>query len=163
MSPSGFAPLADDVRQRGVDGQRLPADPQRDVKDVHAEIAHATVFAVEARLPFPVDRLGGVQIAGVKEFHADFDHAAKPSLGDPPPNLLSPGIERQLRGDPDELSGASARLGDDRLGGIEVDAERLLRQQVLARDQHIDQHFFVEVVRDGAVDGVDPSSASSWQ
>src|SRR5215217_3634322 len=51
----GAGALADDVLQHRVDTARLPAEPQRQVQHVHAEVVHHPELAAEPRLALPVD------------------------------------------------------------------------------------------------------------
>ena len=59
-------------------------------------------------------------------------------------------LARAAREDAGGLDG-----GDDPLGGGEVDAERLLAQEVLAGRDRVEVELLVQVVRDGEVEDVD--------
>jgi hypothetical protein len=125
------------------------------VEGVHAQVAHDPVLAVLRGAALPVDRLLRIEVARVQERRAHLEHAPVPPLGDPAPDALPAGVERQLRGAADEELRARGDLRADRLVGPEVDAERLLAEQVLPGPEAGGVDLLVEVVRDGAIDRLD--------
>ena len=91
----------------------------------------------------------------MEEQRAHLDHPAEAPLADPPRDLLAARVEGELRRAADEELRVAGELGEDRLVRGPVDAERLLAEQVLAGLQRRRVDLLVEVVRDGAVDGLD--------
>ena len=110
---------------------------------------------LQRRDPLPVDRLARVEVARVEELRAHLEHAAVAPLGDPAADLLA---ARDRTAAPTS-SGRAARVrvdrAVDRVVRGEVDPERLLAEQVLARVEDGDVELLVQVVRDRAVDGLD--------
>jgi hypothetical protein len=53
--------------------------------------------------------------------------------------------------------------GDDALAGLEVDAERLLAEEVLVRRDRVEVQLLVQVVRDGEVEDVDAVVLEQWR
>jgi hypothetical protein len=71
--------LGDHFLELGKDELGFPAQAQRHMQHMHAQIAHHAYFPTEAGLPFPVDGLGGVQVAGVQETGFYFQYLAQPA------------------------------------------------------------------------------------
>ena len=126
----------------------------REVKGVHAEVAHAPVLPVEAGTALPVDRLAAVEVAGVQEVVLDLDRLAERAGGDGLAGELGAREEGHLTRAPDEGARFVDRL-DDALGGGQVDAERLLGEEVLAGRGGVEVELLVQVVGDGEVEDVD--------
>ncbi|MNW18628.1 hypothetical protein D3C71_2182720 [compost metagenome] len=61
-----------------------------------AEISHAPVFAVRSDTPFPINRFGWIQIAGMPEAGFHFDDLAEPVFVYPFNDLLSAGKEGEF-------------------------------------------------------------------
>ena len=122
---------------------------------VHAEIAHASVLAVELGAALPVDRLGRVQVAGVQKLGTHLEHAAEAALADEAQGLLAPGEERKLGGAAYEELRMRRDRGIDRVVRGEVDPEGLLAEQVLTSVDNGGVELLVQVVRHRAVDRLD--------
>ena len=146
--------LGDEVGELGVDRPRLPSQPQRQVGDVHPEVAHDADRAAVARLALPGDRLGAIEVAGVQEVVLDVDDLAEVAPRDRLVGELRAGEERHLARAANEDAGRIDG-GDDPLGRGEVDAERLLAQEVLARGDGVEVELLVQVVGDREVEDVD--------
>ena len=151
---SSVRTLRENVREDGPYVARQPARAQGKVECVHAEVAHAAVLAVPRGLPLPVDRLLRVEVARVEEERAHLEDAPEAAFRDPAGHPLSAGVERQLRGAAHEQVGVSVDLGRDRLERREVDPEGLLAEEVLAGPEDGRVELLVQVVGDGAVDGL---------
>ena len=147
--------FANDVGEDRAHVAREPAGAQRQVQGVHAEVAHDPVLAVLRGAALPVDRLRRIEIAGVQKGRAHLEHPPVATLGDPAPHALPSGVERKLRGAADEQLGVCVDLRADRPVRGQVDAERLLAQQVLPGSKAGGVDLLVEMVRDGAIDGLD--------
>ncbi len=147
--------LPDDVGEDRAHVLRVPARAKRQVERVHPEVAHDPVLAVLGRASLPVDRLPRIEVARVQESRAHLEHAPVAALGDPAPDALSSRVEGKLRGAADEELGMRRDLRADRPVRRQVDAERLLAEQVLPGPEAGRVDLLVEVVRDGAVDGLD--------
>ena len=132
----------------------VPAESQRDVQHVHAQVVHHPGVTAEPALALPADRLVRVQVAGVAELVAGLDQRAERTVGNHPDRLLGAGVERQLAGTADEHVRAGLQRGD--APAAEIDPERLLGQDVLARRDGVQVELLVQVVPDGDVDHVEP-------
>ena len=64
----------------------------------------------------------------MEEGRADLEHASEAPLGDPTPDPLASGVERELRGAADEELRVGGDLRVDRPVRRHVDAERLLTE-----------------------------------
>ena len=121
---------------------------------MEAEVVHHAGLAAEFVLALPVDRLGRIEIAGVEERTPHFEEAAEGAAAGQLKRALGAGEKRELRRDADE----AAELGGfiaDAAGGREVDAERLLGEEIFAGAEHVEVERFVDMVRHGDVNGVD--------
>ena len=90
----------------------------------------------------------------MQEVVLDLDDLAEPALRDRLVGELRAGEERHLAGAAHEDAGGLDRRHDP-LGGGEIDAERLLAEEVLARGGRVEVELLVEVVGDGEVEDVD--------
>src|SRR5262245_29665901 len=146
--------LGDEVAEDREDALRLPAQAQREVRGVHAEVAHDADRAAVPRLALPVDRLAAIEVAGVQEVAGGLDRLAERAGRDGLVGELGTRVERHLARAPDEDPGL-VDGGADPLGGGEVDAERLLREEVLARGGRGGVELLVQMVRDREVEDLD--------
>ena len=136
--------------------EAAPAGPERHVADVHAQVAHAAVFAVELDHALPVDRLVRVQIAGVQEAGVDLDDLAQTRR----PSIIAPMLltRRERTGTP--TSSARTRPGAPRCAALIASLAGWsmpngfspIRCLPAAMMSHIE--LLVQVVRHGAVDGL---------
>jgi hypothetical protein len=69
--------LGDEVAELRVDRGRPPAEAQRQVGHVHAEVAHHANRAAELLPALPVDRLAAIEVARVQEVVLDVDDVAE--------------------------------------------------------------------------------------
>ncbi len=153
-SPSGPGRSLDDVLERRVDAARPPAEAQRQVQHVHPEVVHDARLAAELGLALPVDRLVAVEVAGVQERVLDLDQLAERAGADRVVGELGAGeVGHLARAAGEDVRGLD-RLDDAAAGG-EVDAERLLAQEVLAGVDGLEVELLVQVVRDGEVEDVE--------
>ena len=122
--------------------------------DVHAEIAHDTDLAARLGAPLPVARLCSVDIGGMRELRSDVDDVAEGPGCRIREGPHGPGEEGHLARDPDEGIG---RLdgGNDALGCCEIDAERLLAEEIPPGRGRGDVELLVQVMRNGEVEHVD--------
>ncbi len=150
--------LGVDLLQLREDAAWSKAEPEGEMNHVHAEVAHDADFAAEAVLPFPVDRLGWVEIAAVPKAGADFQEAAEMAGADVVPDFLRAGQEGKLGGAADETA-LSGGFVADRARGAEIDAEGLLGEQIFACAQHIEVDSLVQMMRHGDIDDIDGVAA----
>src|SRR3954447_5145397 len=146
--------LADDVLEHGVEALGSPTEPQREVQDVHAEVVHHTRAAAELGLALPVDRLGAVEVAGVQERVLGLDQLSQRAAADRVVREQGAREVGHLARAADEDVARLDRLDDAAAGG-EVDAERLLAQEVLAGRDRVEVELLVQVVRDREVEDVE--------
>jgi hypothetical protein len=137
-----------------VDAQRPPAEPQRQVHDVHAEVAHHADRPAVARLALPVDRLGAVEVARVQERVLGLDDLPERARADVLVRELGAGEVGHLARAAGEDVRALGQRGDDAPRGREVDPERLLAHEVLAGRDRVEVELLVQVVRHGEVEHV---------
>ena len=121
---------------------------------MHAEVVHHARGAAELGLALPVDRLGAVEVAGVQERVLGLDQLAQRAAADRVVGEQGAREVGHLAGAADEDIGCLDRLDDAAAGG-EVDAERLLAQEVLAGGDRVEVELLVQVVRDREVEDVE--------
>ena len=143
------------LHKGGGDGVGPPAKAERDVEDVHPQIAHASVFAVHRSHAFPVQRLGRVDVGGVEEGGFHLEDRADGTGSDEIHHALSAGVEGHFRRAADEKVGALRDGLHDGgvLGGIH--AEGLFAEQVFSGGEDGGVKFGVQDVGDGAIDRID--------
>ena len=95
-SPLLVRALSHDIGKQGAHVLGLPTQPQRQVDHVHAQIAHAAVFAIHGDQSLPVNRLLGIKIAAVPEPGFDFDDPADASVPHPLPDAIRSGTKGKL-------------------------------------------------------------------
>ena len=106
-------------------------------------------------LALPVDRLVRVEVAGVQERAFDLEDAADAAVASQRTTAWPPGKNGNSDEQRTNTSGWLATAAMIALVGVEVDAERLLAEQVLAGLDDVDVQLGVQVVGHGAVDRVD--------
>ncbi len=102
-----------------------------------------------------------IEIAPVPEAGADFEQAAELRFAQIFPDLLRAGEEGKLRRAADEAPLLHARVANG-AGGLEIDAERLLREQIFAGGEHVEVDLLVQMMRHGDVDDVDLLAAQHF-
>ena len=138
----------------GEDAGGLPAEAQRDVAGVHAEVIEGTAFTTHCIKALPVGGLGGVEVAAVVETRDDFEDAADGAGLRELEGALRTREEGHLRTAAHEATAGLGR-GMDATGGGEVDAEGFLGEEVFAGGKDVAIQLLMQVVRDGHVDHVD--------
>jgi len=136
------------------DAGGLPAEAQRDVAGVHAEVVKSSAFTAHGVEALPVGGLGGVEVAAVMEARDDFEDAADGTGLRELEGALSAREEGHLGATAHEAT-ASLGGGMDAAGGGEVDAEGFLGEEVFAGGEDVAIQLLMQVVRDGHVDHVD--------
>jgi len=147
--------LGDDVRKLRKNVERLPAHSEGDVLCVKSEVAHTAVLTVDRARALPVDRLVQIHIARVAECRADLDDLAESALADPFDQLLAGGVEGELARTANHNLGMSLDGIHDRAVCFKVDAEGFFAEEVLARIYDVNVDLLVQIVRNGAIYGVD--------
>src|SRR5690625_5982825 len=77
-----IGPLPDDIGEHGVDMIRYPSETERQVKDMHTQIPHAAILAIDLHHPLPVDHLLRIEIAAVPETCFDLHDLSKALISD---------------------------------------------------------------------------------
>ena len=99
--PVLVGPVFYDIRKLRADVLGQPACPKRNVQSMYAQIAHAAVFAVELRLPFPVYFLCYIHVAAVIKPGFYLKYPAELILLNPVINQPGTRIKRKLARTPD--------------------------------------------------------------
>ena len=146
--------LLDDIRKDRADGLRYPAGAEGNVADVHSQVAHAAVLAVEFDHSFPVDRFVRVEVAGVEEAGLHLDDSPERASSIIRPIRWSAGKKGNSEEHRTKTSAWRADASEDRIVGRLVDTERLLAHQVLACLDGSAVELLVQMVRHGDVDGL---------
>ena len=153
--PSRVGALRDEVLELRVDAARAPAEAQREVEHVHPEVAHHADLAAVDGLALPVDRLGAVEVARVQERVLGLDRLPERPGADVLVGQQRAGEVRHLARAAREDVRPLVERGGDPAGGRQVDPERLLAHEVLARGDRLEVQLLVEVVRDREVEDVE--------
>ena len=146
--------LGVDLLELGIDPFRAPTEPERDVDHMHPEVAHHADLAAGPHLAFPVHRFRGVEVARMPEAGADLEQLAQFAGPRRLHDALCAGQERELAAAPDETARGRGGVADP-ASIREVDAERLLGQQVFAGREHVEVDRGMEVVGHGHIHHVD--------
>ena len=133
---------------------RFPAEAERDMDGVHAEVAHHADLAAGGGLAFPVGGLVGVEVAAVEETGMDFQHAAQLASAHEFNGLLCAGGEGEFRTHAHEAAAGLGGVRDAPCCG-EVNAEGFFGKQILSGSKHVAVNLLVQMMRHGDIDGVD--------
>ena len=138
----------------GEDAGGLPAEAERDVAGMHAEVVEGAAFAAQGVHALPVGGLGRVEVAAVVEAGDDFEDTADRTGLREFEGALGAGEEGHLGAAAHEAA-AGLHRGVDAAGGGEVDAEGLFGEEVFTRGEDVAIELLMQVMRDGYVDDVD--------
>ena len=132
--PSGRSGVA--FLELGEEPVRPPAEAQREVAGVHAEVVEHAAFAAGRVEAFPVRRLGRIEIAAVMETGDHLQNSAQATTARGGEGPLGAGKKRHLGTAPDKATAGLHRL-ENAPGRAQIHAERFLREQILSRRQHV--------------------------
>src|SRR5439155_23150169 len=86
-----------DFLELGKDALWPPAQSERNVNHVHSKVTHHADFTAELRLPFPVDRLGGIEVARMPKTGVNLQQLAELARARRLQSALCPRQKRKFR------------------------------------------------------------------
>ena len=143
-----------DFLELGVEGEGFPAEAEREVSGVEAEVAHDADLATELVLAFPVERFGGIEIGRVPEAGADFEEVTEVMGAEELVGFLGGGEEGEFGGAANEATEFEGEVADG-FGGFEIDTERFFGEEIFSCEEDIGVDGEVKMMRDSDIDEVE--------